>query len=128
MFVHRFRLKMSKYTIYRFFFSNTFLGNLLWNLLQNSHENKFIIQGSSMHFIFFNILAILIRIVNAFARCESDFVGCGAMYTAAIQLAYSIKSSANEWFSCKQVYLCNTVCISFSSMYMRKKKGPIEDP
>ena len=38
---------------------NTFRVNLVWNLLQNFHEDRLIIQGRSMYLVFFNILAYL---------------------------------------------------------------------
>ena len=66
--------KNAQYTIYRFIsIKNTILANLVWKLLQSFHEDRLIIQGRSMHIMFFDIMAILIRIVVALTRCEGHF-------------------------------------------------------
>ena len=40
-------------------FMLTLRGNLVWNLLQNLYEGRLIIQGRSIFFMFFDILAYL---------------------------------------------------------------------
>ena len=46
-------MKNAQLSFYRFFFVdktiNKFRGNLVWNLLQNFHEDKLIIQGRSIY-------------------------------------------------------------------------------
>ena len=46
-----------------FFFGNTkntFQSNLVRNLLQNFHEDRYIIQGMRLHFTFFDLMALLL--------------------------------------------------------------------
>ena len=38
---------------------NKFCGNLVWNLLQNFHEDRLLIQGRIIYLMFFDIFAYL---------------------------------------------------------------------
>ena len=72
-----------------FFFltKNPFRFNLIWNLPQNFHEDRLIIQGRSMYFMFFDIMTTFIPMVVALTRCEGHFVGYRKSHRAVIRLA-----------------------------------------
>ena len=83
-------MKNDEYNNYRFFFiksKDMFRSNLVWNILQNFLDDRLIIQGKSMCFMFiFHIQAILVRMVVAPTRYYGHIVGCGAWRRALIRL------------------------------------------
>ena len=112
-----------------FFFlvKNKFRGNLLWNLSQNFHD-RLIIQGRSMYFMFFDIMAICIfkRMIVALTRCEGNFVRCGASRRAMIQLeSHGVKTKLHTWRIFDSSWICVTLILcNFSFSQCRLENFP----
>ena len=83
-------MKNAQYTIYRLKNMQSG-GNLVWNILQNFHEDRLIIQERSKYFMFFDIMTILIRMVVALTQCGSHLVGCRFLGRAISALLFGCR-------------------------------------